>query len=76
MSTTSDIHTAVSYSVSAHSVLVRLRTRSSMERGADLSYLSAYPGEKEYLYPPLTCPSHRDSDRAPLEALSARLHPA
>ena len=25
-----------------------------MERGADLTFLSAFPGEKEYLYPPLT----------------------
>jgi hypothetical protein len=25
-----------------------------MDRGADLSYLSAFVGEKEFLYPPLT----------------------
>ena len=35
-------------------VLLRLATNSSMERGADLTFLSAFPGEKEYLYPPLT----------------------
>ena len=25
-----------------------------MNRGADVSFLSAFPNEKEYLYPPLT----------------------
>ena len=25
-----------------------------MERGADLSYLSAFPGEREFLFKPLT----------------------
>ena len=25
-----------------------------MERGADLTFLSAFPGEREFLYPPLT----------------------
>ena len=25
-----------------------------MDRGADLSYLSAFPAEAEFLYPPLT----------------------
>ena len=25
-----------------------------MERGADLTYLSAFPGEAEFLFPPLT----------------------
>ena len=53
MSTTSDFHTAVTYSASRKSVLLRLRTRSSMERGADLTFLSCFPGEKEYLFPPL-----------------------
>ena len=24
-----------------------------MERGADIRYLSCFPGEREYLYPPL-----------------------
>ena len=53
-STTADIHIALSYSASANGVLLRLRTRSSMERGADLTFLSCFPGEKEYLFPPLT----------------------
>lgn len=54
MSTTSSIEVAVKYSQSAQSILFRLKTRSSMERGADITFLSTFPAEKEYLYPPLT----------------------
>ena len=54
MSTTSDIGVALSYSASSQGVLFRLRTHSSMERGADLTFLSAFPGERECLFPPLT----------------------
>ena len=49
---------------SAHAVLFRLRTRSSMERAArrrphpacraHLTFLSCFPREREYLFPPLT----------------------
>ena len=55
MSTTSDLAVAVQYSrsVSSTSILFRIRTRSSMERGADISLLSAFPGESEILFPPL-----------------------
>ena len=53
MSTTSDAAVAVQYSASDAGVVLRLRTESAMERGADLGYLSAFPGEKEYLFPPL-----------------------
>ena len=45
---------AIQYSASKKSVLLRLNTASFMERGADISFLSAFPGEKEVLYPPLT----------------------
>ena len=54
MSTTADINIALTYSASAHGILFRLRTHSSMERGAELTFLSAFPGEREYLFPPLT----------------------
>ena len=53
MSTTSDLEVALRYSRSDHSVLLRLRTKSAMERGADIRYLSVFPHEREYLYPPL-----------------------
>ena len=49
LSSTSDIEVAMRYSKSSRSVLFRLKTRSSLERGADVSFLSAFPAEKEYL---------------------------
>ena len=54
MSTTADINIALSYSASAQGVVLRLKTHSSMERGADLTFLSCFPGEREFLFPPLT----------------------
>jgi hypothetical protein len=42
------------YSASKNALILRLNTSSFMERGADISFLSAFPGEKEILYPPLT----------------------
>jgi len=54
MSTTSDLSTAVKYSVSRHAILLRLRTHDFIMRGADISFLSAFPAEAEYLFPPLT----------------------
>lgn len=58
MSTTSDVRVAVRYAASEHSVLLRLRTKNAMERGADLAWLSAFPGEHEFLFPPLTFLQH------------------
>tara|TARA_B110001452_G_scaffold206582_1_gene176682 strand:- start:136 stop:408 length:273 start_codon:yes stop_codon:yes gene_type:complete len=54
MSTTADLAIAVQYSLSESSLLFRIVTNSFMQRGADLQFLSAFPGEAEYLYPPLT----------------------
>ena len=34
----------------------QVRTKTFMQRGADLSFLSAFPAEAELLYPP--CPHH------------------
>ena len=39
---------------SSASLVLKLRTEDFMERGADLSFLSAFPAEREFLYPPLT----------------------
>lgn len=55
MSTTTDLKVAIEYSKSASSLLFKIATKSFLERGADLSFLSAFPGEAEYLLPPLTC---------------------
>jgi hypothetical protein len=54
MSTTTDLEVAVRYSLSQHSLLLKIRTKSFMQRGADLHFLSAFPAESELLYPPLT----------------------
>ena len=53
-STTHDLSVAVRYSQSTSSVLLRLETESFRERGADLTFLSAFPAERECLFPPLT----------------------
>mmetsp|Transcript_47756 Transcript_47756/g.116022 ORF Transcript_47756/g.116022 Transcript_47756/m.116022 type:complete len:131 (-) Transcript_47756:101-493(-) len=54
MSTSYALETAVQYSVSPCSVIFKIVTRSFMERGADVAFLSAFPKERECLFPPLT----------------------
>jgi len=54
MSTTSDIRVAVQYSMSPHSLLFRIVADDFMSIGASLEWVSAFPAEAEYLYPPLT----------------------
>ena len=41
------------------SLLFRIRTRNFMQHGANLSFLSTFPTEAEYLYPPMTFASRR-----------------
>jgi len=54
MSTTSDPTVAVRYALSGHSLLFKVSATSFMNRGADITWLSAFPAEKEVVYPPLT----------------------
>ena len=54
MSTSYDLHTALFYSHSPHSILFKIVTRSFMERGADLDWISCFPEEQECLFPPCT----------------------
>mmetsp|Transcript_10622 Transcript_10622/g.26265 ORF Transcript_10622/g.26265 Transcript_10622/m.26265 type:complete len:95 (+) Transcript_10622:3-287(+) len=54
MSTTSDLHIAVSYALSGGSLLFKIIADNFMQTGADLQWLSAFPSEAEVLYPPLT----------------------
>ena len=55
MSTTTSLDVALEYSLCGNgAVLLRLRTSSFMQRGADIAYLSAFPAESENLFPPLT----------------------
>jgi len=54
MSTTTSLQVAMEYCASKSALILRLNTSSFMERGADIGFLSAFPNEKEVLYPPLT----------------------
>ena len=55
MSTSSDFHVALRYSSGAETrLLFKILTNGFMERGASLQFLSAFPGEREFLYAPLT----------------------
>jgi len=62
MSTSRDVKVALMYTrpepgdrSPCHSVIImRLNPASFMEQGVDLSFLSCFPQEHEYLYPPLT----------------------
>jgi hypothetical protein len=54
MSTTSRLKVAMEYSASEHSLLLRLRTHNFMVRGPNISFLSAFPAEDEFLFPPLS----------------------
>ena len=53
MSTTTDVSVAIKKDT--HSALLfRFVTRNNLERGADVQWLSMFPGESETLFPPLT----------------------
>ncbi len=54
MSTTKNLDVAVCYSLSSHSLLLKILVPSFIALGAELQWLSAFPGEEEILYPPLT----------------------
>ena len=55
MSTSPDASVAVAYSAGASSsLLLKIVTSSFIDRGADLFFLSAFPTEREVLYPPLS----------------------
>ena len=54
MSTTSSREVAEDFALSKSPLLFKFVSKSFMSHGADISFLSVYPGEKEWLYPPLT----------------------
>jgi len=54
MSTTPSLRTVASYSQSDAPLLLKIKIDSPMDYGADISWLSMFPEEKECLYPPLT----------------------
>jgi len=60
MSTTAELSIALKYSQVGNmsalgniATLLWLRTESFMDRGVDLTWISAFPHEREFLYPPL-----------------------
>ena len=55
MSTTSELWVALKYSQGGETATILwLRSSNFMDRGVDLSWISAYPHEQEFLYPALT----------------------
>mmetsp|Transcript_5191 Transcript_5191/g.8712 ORF Transcript_5191/g.8712 Transcript_5191/m.8712 type:complete len:382 (-) Transcript_5191:441-1586(-) len=54
MSTTANLMVALQYASSERPLIMKVATEGFMNRGADISFLSAFPNEKEYLFPPLT----------------------
>jgi hypothetical protein len=54
ISTSLTLATAVRYSFSLKPTIFKIITRSFMERGAFLEWLSVFPGEQECCFPPLT----------------------
>jgi hypothetical protein len=57
MSTTTDVSVAIRYAFKKaprSALLFRFVTRNNLERGADVQWLSMFPGESETLFPPLT----------------------
>ena len=54
MSTSRALQTAIQYAASEHMLVLKLKTTNFRQRGADIGFLSAFPREKEILYPPGT----------------------
>lgn len=54
MSTSTSKDVAIEFSKSKHPLVFKFATDNPLSRGADISFLSVYPEEKEMLYPPLT----------------------
>ena len=49
MSTTSDLKVAATYSASTCALFFKIKTNSFLTRGVDLTFVSAFPAEAEYL---------------------------
>jgi hypothetical protein len=62
MSTTANIEVAQNYSKSACPLLLKYTT-TAMETGVAIDFLSVYPKEREFLYPPLTVLTFRGVTR-------------
>ena len=54
LSTSASKEVAANFAVSQLPLIFKFETKDFTSRGADVSFLSVYPAEKEALYPPLT----------------------
>jgi hypothetical protein len=54
LSTSAPMEVGVNFAISQLPLIFKLETKYFTSRGADVSFLSVYPGEQEALYPPLT----------------------
>jgi len=54
MSTSDSLEVAIDFAESDVPMIIKLETKDFMSRGADIAFLSVYPGEAETLFPPLT----------------------
>ena len=54
LSTSASKDVATNFAASALPLIFKFETKDFTSRGADISFLSVYPAEKEALYPPLT----------------------
>ena len=75
MSSTTNLEVALRYALSAHSLLFKITTRSFLERGVDLSYLSCFPEEAEHLFAPLTYlrPTGRQQTLTPTDGVEVTI---
>ena len=63
MSATTSLAVAARYAFSEKSLLFLLKIPSFMQYGAQLRWISAFPGEEEVLFPPLTYLQPTSHDR-------------
>ena len=54
LSTSASQEIAVNFATSQLPLIFKFETKDFTSRGADISFLSVFPGEQEALYPPLT----------------------
>ena len=54
LSTTSDLHVAVRYSLSRASLFYKVIASNFLSAGVDVEWISVFPSEREKVYPPLT----------------------
>jgi hypothetical protein len=48
------LQVAVEYAASHTPLIFKIRTNNFRQRGGNIAFLSCFPLEEEYLYPPLT----------------------